>query len=75
VSGDYLDTAPLWVSLAAQTEAFARSLTNAGAHVDTWSLPEMGIKGNSHMFMMDSNSAEIAGMVSQWIREKVAQGG
>jgi hypothetical protein len=27
----------------------------------------MGIKGNSHMFMMDDNNAEIAAMLGGWI--------
>lgn len=34
----------------------------------TWmSLPEFGITGNSHMLMMDDNSAEIAGMICGWL--------
>lgn len=37
----------------------------------TWlSLPEQGIRGNSHMLMMDNNSADIAGMISDWLAAK-----
>lgn len=37
----------------------------------TWmSLPDMGIKGNSHMLMMDNNNDQIAGMINDWLIEK-----
>ena len=35
--------------------------------MDTFDLPKMGIKGNTHMLMMDRNSDEIAKLVSDWI--------
>ena len=34
-------------------------------------LPEIGIKGNSHMLMQDSNSIEIADILSSWIEQKI----
>lgn len=37
----------------------------------TWlELPDIGIKGNSHMLMMDSNSEEIAGKINNWLEER-----
>ena len=37
----------------------------------TWmSLPDMGIKGNSHMLMMDNNNDEIAALISDWLVKK-----
>ena len=41
-------------------------------HADyTWvNLPEMGIKGNSHMLMMDNNNDQIAGLINDWLVEK-----
>lgn len=41
-------------------------------HADyTWmDLPEMGIKGNSHMLMMDNNNDQIAGFINDWLVEK-----
>jgi hypothetical protein len=30
-------------------------------------LPELGIRGNSHMLMMDRNSDQIAAMIDQWL--------
>ena len=34
----------------------------------TWiNLPDIGIKGNSHMMMQDKNNAEIAEVIQKWL--------
>ncbi|MDY3690599.1 MAG: hypothetical protein SO072_01360 [Dysosmobacter sp.] len=38
--------------------------------VECASLPELGIRGNSHMLMMDDNSADIAELIHQWLVQK-----
>jgi hypothetical protein len=38
--------------------------------VDVVNLPEIGIKGNSHMLMMDKNNAEIADVIHKWLAGK-----
>ena len=45
-------------------------------HADhTWmNLPAMGIKGNSHMLMMDDNNDQIADMINDWLVKKVPCG-
>jgi pimeloyl-ACP methyl ester carboxylesterase len=73
ISGDYLDATCLWVSLTERTEAFVAALNEAGANAAVWSLPKMGISGNSHMFMMDDNNAEIAEMLGRWILDRKPQ--
>ena len=30
-------------------------------------LPDAGVKGNSHMMMMDQNSDQVAGLIQQWL--------
>jgi pimeloyl-ACP methyl ester carboxylesterase len=67
VTGDYMDATPLWASLTERTRAFVAALTGSGSSATLWSLPEMGIRGNSHMLMMDNNNAEIAEMLGGWI--------
>ena len=47
-----------------------RTLKDAGGSVDVVDLPDVGIKGNSHMMMMDKNSDEIAGMIQKWLVDK-----
>jgi hypothetical protein len=39
----------------------------AGGKADVLDLPAMGIKGNTHMLMMDRNSDEVAKLVHDWI--------
>ena len=41
-----------------------------GGTVDWINLPEIGIKGNSHMLMQDMNSAEIADVIQKWLVAK-----
>ena len=43
---------------------------NAGASVDVINLPEIGIKGNSHMMMLDKNNLQIAGIIDDWLKKK-----
>ena len=33
-------------------------------------LPEVGIKGNSHMLMMDKNNAQTAELINKWLTDK-----
>ena len=41
-----------------------------GAAVDQIHLPEMGLKGNSHMMMMDRNSDAVAEVIQGWIKKQ-----
>jgi pimeloyl-ACP methyl ester carboxylesterase len=43
------------------------ALREAGARVETLDLPAAGVRGNSHMLMMDRNSDDIARRVEAWI--------
>jgi len=42
----------------------------AGGSVDVINLPEVGIKGNSHMLMMDKNNAQVADVIQKWLLGK-----
>jgi hypothetical protein len=46
-------------------------LLGAGASVEWIELPRLGIHGNSHLLMMDNNSADIARLIDRWIRRTV----
>jgi len=71
VMGDYLEEAALWRGLSAATSAVAGRLKAAGARVTDWRLPTLGIRGNSHLPMMDDNSDDIAARVIGWIEAEV----
>jgi hypothetical protein len=45
-------------------------LRASGVRADELDLPKMGIRGNSHMLMMDRNSDEIAALVQKWLEER-----
>ncbi len=68
VWGDFIDQSPTWVAYRARVEAHAAHLQAEGGRVDVLDLPATGIKGNSHVPMMDDNSDRIAEMVLSWIR-------
>jgi pimeloyl-ACP methyl ester carboxylesterase len=66
VVGDHLDATPLWRALAGRYRSFAADLKGRGG--DSWFLAERGVFGNSHMPMMDDNSADIAREIGAWLR-------
>lgn len=47
--------------------ATADWLTEKGAAVEFWYLPEMGIEGNGHMMMTEDNSDELAALIAGWL--------
>ena len=50
--------------------AFADAMKAAGGSVDVVELPKVGIKGNSHMMMMDKNNGQVAGLIQNWLEGK-----
>lgn len=71
VWGDFLDQNPTWKN-AVQPPVlrFTEALAKQGGVVDTMDLPKMGIKGNSHMIMMDKNSGQVADLIQGWLAKQ-----
>ena len=67
VWGDNIDKHPVWPKIAANPIKWGEAIKAAGGTVDTFDLSKMGIKGNTHMLMMDRNSDDIAKLVADWI--------
>ena len=67
VWGDYTEASPFWSAIVARQEKVRAKLTALGGQADLLMLPQKGIKGNSHMLMMDKNSDQIAGLVNAWL--------
>ena len=42
----------------------------AGGKFEVINLPQAGIKGNSHMIMMDRNSDQVAGLIQEWLAKQ-----
>jgi pimeloyl-ACP methyl ester carboxylesterase len=68
--GDFMDVDPRWSSIRANARRFADSIRAAGGVVDEIDLPARGIRGNSHMVMLDRNSDEVAGVLQDWLAAK-----
>lgn len=60
-----------WTNSMQQCRDFAASLRAAGGDVTFLHLPEIGIRGNTHMFMLDKNNLQIADLVLDWIDKHV----
>ena len=65
--GDYVELSTRWAPRLAGCLDFMRAANAAGGRVEVAVLPEMGIRGNSHMLMQDDNSHEIARWLSGWV--------
>ncbi|MGK0247083.1 MAG: hypothetical protein ACI9HH_005756, partial [Pseudomonadota bacterium] len=59
-----------WPKIRATGGAFADAISAAGGSADVVDLPKVGIKGNSHLMMMDKNNAEVAGLIQTWLEGK-----
>ncbi len=66
VFGDYL-AGTLWQPFADECRELVEQLTAAGGAARHIELAELGIEGNSHMFMMEDNSLEIAALLVRWL--------
>jgi pimeloyl-ACP methyl ester carboxylesterase len=61
VWGDFLDAHPEWPgNIMKSPAAWHAALCAAGGRSDWLDLPSVGVRGNSHMLMMDTNSDQIA---------------
>ena len=70
IYGDYIDRDSRWPSIRKTQMDLNQKYINAGASVDVINLPEIGIKGNSHMMMMDKNNLQIAELIEDWLKKK-----
>jgi pimeloyl-ACP methyl ester carboxylesterase len=70
VWGDHIEGNPFWTRLRLNVERWQGAIREAGGVADTLDLPARGIRGNSHMLMMDTNSDQVAALVQEWVAAK-----
>ncbi|WP_226381324.1 alpha/beta hydrolase family protein [Falsiroseomonas ponticola] len=70
IYGDYIAQDSRWPTIRANGVRFAEAVRAAGGSVDVVDLPERGIRGNSHMLMMDRNGDQAAGVIQEWLASK-----
>ncbi|ACL57242.1 conserved hypothetical protein [Methylobacterium nodulans ORS 2060] len=68
--GDNIEREPVWVRQQPFSLKFAADLKARGGDVEVIELPKVGITGNDHMIMMDTNSDQIAGLIEDWMKRK-----
>ena len=70
VYGDFIADDPRWPEMRRRALAHAEAVRRAGGHVDVIDLPAHGIRGNTHMLMMERNNREIAALVRRWLQAR-----
>jgi len=68
--GDYIPQDSRWPKMRQQDLDYGEAVRAAGGMVEVINLPDIGIKGNSHMLMMDKNNGETADLIHKWLAEK-----
>jgi hypothetical protein len=69
--GDYVDQSLRWAPRLKQCREYAEAMKKLGGKTELVVLPEIGIKGNSHMLMQDRNSLELAAWLVAWLNSNV----
>lgn len=67
--GDHVDQDAAWQEEYASSHRDFEALRSCGVHVTWIDLPKRGVRGNSHMLMMDDNSEAIARIITGWLSE------
>lgn len=68
--GDFIERSVRWPAMRQIGLDFAAAVRAAGGTVDVLNLPATGMRGNSHMMMMDRNNAEIADLIHDWLARR-----
>ena len=68
--GDNAKEHPRWGQIRRNVSGYADAIRGAGGSVDLVDLPDVGIKGNTHMLMMDKNSDQVAEVIQKWFERK-----
>jgi pimeloyl-ACP methyl ester carboxylesterase len=70
VWGDHMATSATWNRIRQGLDQYTNTLRSQGVAVDELDLPAMGVAGNSHMLMMDTNSNLVASLIQEWLAGK-----
>ena len=61
---------PRWPKMRKIDIDYADAIARRGRQRRRGQLPEVGIKGNSHMLMMDKNNGQVADLIQKWLADK-----
>jgi hypothetical protein len=64
---------PDWIATLPTSNPTVLRLNELAVKLDGTVLPEIGVKGNSHMLMQDGNSLTVAQYLWDWVDKQVRQ--
>jgi hypothetical protein len=67
VYGDSIEQSPNFSEQREINRKMAALAQAAGGSIEIVNLPELGIRGNTHMMMMDRNNGEVADVIQRWL--------
>jgi pimeloyl-ACP methyl ester carboxylesterase len=70
VWGDHLDATPFWQNVRRNIDRWQGQIRDAGGTADMLDMPAEGVRGNSHMIMMDTNSDDVARRIDAWMQRR-----
>jgi len=70
VFGDNIALDSRWPQMRRNDDDFFAEITKAGGKVDVLDLPKAGLRGNSHMLMMDRNNLQVAALIQDWLAKQ-----
>src|SRR3954454_11256291 len=70
IYGDNAKDHPRWGKIRQNVHDYAALIKGAGGTIETIDLPDIRIKGNTHMMIMDKNSDEVADVMQKWLAAK-----
>jgi pimeloyl-ACP methyl ester carboxylesterase len=71
IFGDFLDARPQIQARQEECRQLVDGLVSAGGSAELLDLPATGIRGNSHLIMLDRNSDAVLSSVTDWLRRHV----
>lgn len=75
VWGDHMQGNAFWERVRTNITRWQDQIRTAGGTADTLDMPAEGVRGNSHMIMMDTNSDDVAARIQRWMtRQGLMQG-
>ena len=70
VYGDYIEQDARWPAIRRNGVTFGEAISKAGGRVEVVDLPKAGLRGNSHMLMMDRNNLEVTALIQSWLEKQ-----
>ena len=70
VYGDNIALDSRWPQIRKNGVDFVGEISKAGGRVEILDLPSAGMRGNSHMLMMDRNNLQVAALIQEWLAKQ-----